>query len=601
MSSQSQPVSGLKVYQRLLRESFQHWPYLLLAIIGMGLTAATQPAMAALMKPLLNGGFVKRDIHTITWIPFALVGLYFVRGVSSYIATYFMAFVGTRIVMDLRARMFDRLLHMPVTFFDNSSSGELLAKLTYNVEQIAGASTNSFTILVRDSVTAIGLLFWVIYLSWRLSLIFLVLLPIIAVIVKSVSKIFRRLSHGIQDVVGEVTHVSEEMIEGHRVVKLFGGIDYESRRFDEVNRRSRWLQLRSTAAQAASLPIMEFIASIGIAFVIYLATSGTLLESMNVGSFVSFVTAVLMLMEPLRRLAQVNPTLQKGIAAGESIFELIDMPPERDLGRHHISRVTGRIEFRDVSFRYSENKNDVLKKIDLHIEPGETIALVGRSGSGKSTLVNLLPRFYEIERGDILLDETPIKDIVLADLRKQFAYVGQNVTLFNDTIAANIAYGINDSISRDAIIQAAQASHAWEFIERLPSGLDTLVGENGVLLSGGQRQRLAIARALLKDAPILILDEATSALDSESERYIQEALEALIKGRTTLVIAHRLSTIESADRIVVMQHGQIVEIGDHQKLLDSDGVYARLHRMQFREGPASRSNGTGAELNAISR
>lgn len=601
MSSQSQPVSGVRVYQRLLRESFQHWPYLLLAIIGMGLTAATQPAMAALMKPLLNGGFVKHDIHTITWIPLALVGLYFVRGVAGYIATYFMAFVGTRIVMDLRARMFDRLLHMPVTFFDNSSSGELLAKLTYNVEQVAGASTNSFTILVRDSVTAVGLFFWVVYLSWRLSLVFLVLMPVIALIVKSVSKIFRRLSHGIQDVVGEVTHVSEEMIEGHRVVKLFDGIDYESRRFDEVNRRSRWLQLRSTAAQAASLPIMEFIASIGIAFIIYLATSGTLLQSMNVGTFVSFVTAVLMLMEPLRRLAQVNPTLQKGIAAGESIFELIDMPPEGDFGRHHISRVTGRIEYRDVSFRYSESKNDVLKKIDLCIEAGETVALVGRSGSGKSTLVNLLPRFYEIEQGEVLLDKISIKDIALTDLRKQFAYVGQNVTLFNDTIAANIAYGMKDSISREAVIEAAQASHAWEFIERLPAGLDTLVGENGVLLSGGQRQRLAIARALLKDAPILILDEATSALDSESERYIQEALEALIKGRTTLVIAHRLSTIESADRIVVMQHGQIVEIGNHQQLLASDGVYARLHRMQFREGPSSRSNGTGAELNAISR
>ncbi|APZ42654.1 lipid A export permease/ATP-binding protein MsbA [Acidihalobacter ferrooxydans] len=585
-------ANGFGVYRRLLTESLRYWPYLLLAIIGMTLTAATQPVMAALMKPLLDGSFVEHNLATITWIPAVLVGLYLVRGIASYIAAYFMAYVGTHVVMDLRGRMFDRLLHMPVRFFDNSSSGELLAKLTYNVEQVAGASTSSFTILIRDSITALGLLLWVFYLSWKLSLIFLVLFPIIAGITAAVTKIFRRLSHGIQDVVGEVTHVSEEMIEGQRVVKLFGGAAYEQARFDDVNRRSRLLRLRSTATEAASLPLMEFIASIGIAFIIYLATSGTLLQTMSVGSFVSFVTAVLMLMEPLRRLAQINPTLQRGIAAGETIFELLDAEPERDQGKQRLERAEGRIEYRDVEFCYDPAKGKVLQSINLNIEPGETVALVGRSGSGKSTLINLLPRFYELERGDILIDGVSIADLALDSLRRQFTYVGQQVTLFNDTIANNIAYGEQGGATREEIIAAARAAHAWEFIEKLPQGLDTLVGENGVLLSGGQRQRLAIARALLKNAPILILDEATSALDTESERHIQAALETLVRGRTTLVIAHRLSTIESADRIVVMHQGRIVEIGSHAELTARDGVYARLQRMQFQDKPLAVADGS---------
>ena len=497
---------GVQVYRRLLRESLKYWPYLLLAVSAMTMSAAIQPVMAAMMKPLLDGSFVDHDLTTITWIPPVLVGLYLVRGVTSYVSSYYMAYVGSYVVLKLRQQMFERLLNMPVRFFDNASSGELLAKLTYNVEQVAGASTHIFTTLIRDSVTVLGLLIWVFYLSWELSLIFLVLFPVIGLIITSVSKLFRRLSRGIQDVVGEVTHVSEEMIEGQRVVKLFGGADYEARRFDAVNRKSRDLRLRSTAAEAANTPLLEIVASIGVAFVIWLATSGTLLKTMSVGTFVSFITAILMLMEPLRRLSQINPTLQRGIAAGETIFELLDAEPEPDHGTREIERAAGRIEYRHVSFAYEKGKGDVLHDINLRIEPGETVALVGRSGSGKSTLVNLLPRFYEVDRGVILLDDIPIRELKLRSLRRQITYVGQQVTLFNDTIANNIAYGEQAGASREQLIEVARAAHAWEFIEKLPNGLDTLVGENGVLLSGGQRQRLAIARALLKNAPILILD-----------------------------------------------------------------------------------------------
>ncbi len=583
MSNLSNSQGGIQVYRRLLRESLHYWPYLLLAVSAMTVSAAIQPLMAAIMKPLLDGSFVDHNMTTITWIPPLLVGLYLVRGVTSYVSSYYMAYVGSYVVLKLRQQMFERLLHMPVRFFDNSSSGELLAKLTYNVEQVAGASTNIFTTLVRDSITVVGLLMWVFYVSWRLSLIFLVLFPVIALIIASVSKLFRRLSRGIQDVVGEVTHVSEEMIEGQRVVKLFGGSDYEAKRFDAVNRKSRDLRMRTTAAEAVNTPLLEIVASLGVAFVIWLATSGTLLKSMSVGSFVSFITAILMMMEPLRRLSQINPTLQRGIAAGETIFELLDADPEPDHGTREIERAEGRIEYRHVSFAYEAGKGDVLHDINLSIEPGETVALVGRSGSGKSTLVNLLPRFYEIDRGEILLDDIPIKELKLHSLRRQITYVGQQVTLFNDTIANNIAYGEQAGASREQLIEVARAAHAWEFIEKLPNGLDTLVGENGVLLSGGQRQRLAIARALLKNSPILILDEATSALDTESERHIQAALETLLQGRTTLVIAHRLSTIENADRIVVMQQGKIMEVGPHAELIARNGIYARLHRMQFHE------------------
>ncbi len=590
--SADKPIRGVDIYRRLLRESLHYWPYLLVAVFGMTLNAATQPAMAALMKPLLNGGFVAHDMTAITWVPAALVGLYFIRGIAGYLSTYFMAYVGTYVVMDLRGRMFDRLLHLPVQFFDNTSSGELLAKLTYNVEQVAGASTSSFTILVRDSITALGLLIWVFYISWQLSLIFLVLFPIIALIVISVTKIFRRLSRGIQDTVGEVTHVAEEMIEGQREAKLFGGADYEARRFNRVNWRNRSLRLRSTATEAASLPLMEFVAAIGIALIIYLATSGTFFKTMNVGSFVSFVTAILMLMEPLRRLAQINPTLQRGIAAGETIFELLDAEPEQDQGHRQIERVQGRVDYDRVSFAYDPAKGDVLHDIDLHISPGETLALVGRSGNGKSTLVNLLPRFYDLERGEILLDGVPIRELRLQSLRRQITYVGQQVVLFNDTIAHNIAYGEQGGASRAEIIAAARAAHAWEFISKMPQDLDTWVGENGVLLSGGQRQRLAIARALLKDAPILILDEAMSALDTESERHIQAALETLVRGRTTLVIAHRLSTIENADRIAVMEQGRIVEIGSHAQLLAHNGAYARLYHLQFHDDSQKSTNVT---------
>ncbi|MBK1672237.1 lipid A export permease/ATP-binding protein MsbA [Ectothiorhodospira shaposhnikovii] len=577
-------IPGVEVYRRLLSHSLKYWPYLLVALVTMLITAATETGFAALMRPLMDGSFVDRDPDAIRWIPLAIIGIFFIRGVAEFLSNYTMKWVGRQVVKELRGRMFRHLLQMPVSYFDRNAGGQLISRLTYNVEQVAAASTDSITILIRDTVTVLGLLGWMLYLNWKLTLAVLIVAPAVAFAVDRVTRRFRKISRRIQASMGDVTHVAGEVMDGNRVVKIFGGEHYEQSRFDEINERNRRLHMKMVATQASNLPIIQFFVAIALALIVWIATHESLLQDVSVGTFVSFITAMLLLLTPIRRLVNVNAMLQKGIAAGQNIFGLLDEPLEQDQGTRSLDRSRGEIRLRDVSFSYDAAKGEVLRQIDLDVAPGETVALVGRSGSGKTTLVNLLPRFYEPQRGEVLLDGVDIRQYRLADLRRQIAYVGQHVTLFNDTIANNIAYGSQvDPSDERRILEAAEAAQAMEFIRRLPEGLNTLVGDNGVLLSGGQRQRLAIARALLKDAPILILDEATSALDTEAERHIQKALELLLQNRTTLVIAHRLSTVEKADRIVVMQEGCILETGTHRDLLARGGMYAHLHRLQFND------------------
>jgi ATP-binding cassette, subfamily B, bacterial MsbA len=577
--------SGWLVYRRLLSYAFAYWPILVAATITMMVMAGTEAGFAALMKPLMDESFGAAESALARWIPLLLILLFAVRGVAEFGANYSMRYVGRQIVKRLRRELFERLLVMPVQRFQHQSSGELISRLTYNVEQVAGAATDGFSVLVKDTLTVLVLLAWMFYLSVVLTLTILVIVPLVVLVVNVVSKQFRRLSHRIQGNMSDVTHVTQEVIEGHRVVRIFGGETYERERFEGINEGNRRLHMRMEGIKAAYVPIIQFVVALVLALIIWMATSDILDEQITAGTFVSFLTAMLLLLTPIRRLSNINVTLQRGIAAGQNIFAVLDEVPERDAGHTPMERARGALRLENVSFRYEPDGPDVLRDIDLDIQPGESVALVGRSGSGKTTLVNLLPRFFHPSRGRILLDGHDIEDLRLRDLRRQIAYVGQDVTLFADTIAANIAYGRVESTDEE-VREAAVAAHALEFIERLPDGFDTLIGENGVLLSGGQRQRLAIARALLRDAPLLILDEATSALDNESERMVQAALRNLMHTRTTVIIAHRLSTIEHADRIVVLDAGRVMEVGRHADLLARDGIYTHLYQLQFRDAKA---------------
>ncbi|HET6655152.1 MAG TPA: lipid A export permease/ATP-binding protein MsbA [Gammaproteobacteria bacterium] len=589
MSSPALDNQASVIYRRLLGYVKPHWRLFGLSMVGMVIYALTQPAFAALMKPLLDGSFVDRDPVSIRRIPLLIVGLFVLRGVATFISKFYINWVGRQVIKSLRREVFHKFLTLPASYYDRSAAGVLVSKLTYNIEQVAEATTKSVTTLVQDSLTVIGLIVWMFWINWILSLMVFVTGPLIVWLIRYVSARFRRYSRRIQDSMGDVTRLTEEVIGSHRVVKIFGGEDYENRQFETVNERNRYLNVKLAATNAGSMPVVQFIAGIGVAAIIYLATSGAVLDSITVGSFVSFLTAMLMLMAPLRHLTSVTAPLQKGIAAGESIFELLDTDSEDQGGAVSISRARGDLEFRDVRFAYEPAKGDVLAGVSCGIEAGATLALVGHSGSGKSTLANLLPRFYDPREGSVLLDGRDLREYRLDDLRRQIALVSQDVTLFNDTLAHNIAYGVLEHTDRETIEAAAEAAHALGFIRALPDGLDTIVGDRGLLLSGGQRQRIAIARALLKDAPILILDEATSALDVVAERHIQQALEALMRNRTTLVIAHRLSTVENADRIVVLDQGRVVETGTHASLLAAEGAYASLYHLQFREAEDSTS------------
>ncbi|MGB4334954.1 MAG: lipid A export permease/ATP-binding protein MsbA [Chromatiaceae bacterium] len=579
------PGSARRIYVRLIAYAKPYWRMFAVSAVGMVFYAATEPLFAAMMKPLLDGTFIDRDAEVVKSMPLILLGIFLVRGIAGFINTYCLQWVGRRVVADLRQEMFEHLLRSPAGYFDTQSTGQILAKLTYNVENVADAATTAVTTIIRDGLTVIGLVAYMLYINVMLSAIFLLVGPAMGVSIRYASQHFRRHSKRIQDRVGELTHVAQEAIDGHRVVKAFGGQARAAERFSFVNEKTRSLQMKMVATNAISVPLVQLVSAIAIAVIIYLSTMQGLREDISVGTFMSFILAMGLLLQPIKSLTGINNQLQRGIIAADSLFELIDSPAEVDTGDRTLDRAQGRVEIRGLTHVYDVDKGPVLRDLDLVIEPGETLALVGRSGSGKSTLASLLPRFYDPLAGQILIDGIPTHDLTLASLRAQISLVTQEVVLFNDTIRNNIAYGHPGAVDQATLEAVAEAAHALEFIQDLPEGFDTLVGDRGILLSGGQRQRLAIARAMLKDAPILILDEATSALDSEAERHIQAALERLMSNRTTLVIAHRLTTIERANRILVLDQGRVVETGSHADLLALDGHYARLHRMQFNDSP----------------
>jgi subfamily B ATP-binding cassette protein MsbA len=585
----SRSHSSRELYLRLLTYVRRYAKVFALALLGMVATAATEPLFPMLMKPLLDGGFAGSG--QAAWPPIAfagaIVGIFVLRGVFTFVSHYLMAWVAEKVVLDLRAQMFARLVRFPTRLFDDQTAGALLSRVAYDVANVSAAATTALTVLVRDSLVIVLLLAWLFWLNWKLTLIALVIAPLVAFFVRVLGRRLRSMARASQHALGDVVHVLEETIECHRVVKVFGGQDYEGRRLGNAIGKLRGFNMRQKVPEALITPVTHLVAAGAMAVIVYVALREALAGGTTVGTFASFFTAMLMLFAPIKHLTQVNATLQRGLAAAESVFGMIDAPVEEDHGTVQLPRARGEIAYEDVTFTYETRDVPALRGVSLRVQPGETLALVGASGSGKTTLVNLLPRFYAPELGRITLDGHDIQTLTLESLRGNIALVSQDVVLFNDTIYANIAYGRLGVASEREVVAAAEAAHAMSFIRETPEGLNTLIGENGLRLSGGQRQRLAIARALLKDAPVLILDEATSALDSESERHVQAALEALMRGRTTIVIAHRLSTIERADRIAVLDGGRVVESGRHAELLARGGLYARLHRTQFAAAPVA--------------
>lgn len=571
------------LYRRLLSYALVYWAIFIVAIIGMVIVAAASTAFTALMQPMMDGSFVERDAETIKWVPVALVAIFLVRVIGAFASGYGMSIIGRNVIRELRKEMFSRLLALPKSFYDQATTGELISKFSFDVEQVANATTRAITVFIRDVLTVVGLVGWMFYLNVKLALIFITVAPIVAGLVIFVSRRFRRISKNIQHSMGDVSRIIEESIKGQLVVKIFGGIDYEEKQFAVVNDRNRRQNLRMQMTQAISSPIVQLLIACALALIVYMSTLESMIEEISVGTFVSFIMAMSMLLPPVRSLTSIVSELQRGIAAAESVFNFIDLKQEHDEGSYCVDRVKGFIEFDHISFTYESENQAALEEIDLTVQVGQTVAFVGRSGSGKSTLLNLIPRLYDVSKGEIRLDGVNLQDYKLDNLRSHISYVGQDVVLFNDTIEHNIAYGCMKSCSQQQIIDAAKAAYAYDFIQESNEGLQTMVGERGVMLSGGQRQRIAIARALLNDAPVLILDEATSALDTESERYIQSSLDRLMQNRTTLVIAHRLSTIENADLIIVMDKGKIVEQGTHEQLLALNAHYAALHQMNFKE------------------
>ena len=577
------PATGndARLYKRLMVYVLPYWRIFMIAIVSMLVLAISDPAIPALIKPMLDGAFIEKDPATMKWVPILFVLLFAIRGFATYTNGLALFWVSNKVIMDLRQEMFIRILTLPSSYYDEYSSGSLLSKFTYDVTQIKEAATNAIMTLVRDSLAIVGLLGWMFYIDWKLTLVAMVCGPFITIVFLIVRKRLRKMSTKVQDSMVDINHVLGECINGHKLVKLYDGKEQEINRFQKVTNANRRYSMKFAMAAVASSPVIQLITAIAMAIIIYISIQKASVNEIRVGEFTSFFAAMAMLLNPLKRLARVNEYLQRGLAACESIFTLLDHPVEPDIGKQTLEKAKGEIEFCHVNFSYEGSDQKALDNVSMHIKPGETIALVGASGSGKSTMANLVPMFYTGKEGKILLDGKEIQDISLLSLRQNIALVSQEVVLFNDTVRNNIAYGSLNDRSEASIRAAAKSAHALEFIEELQYGFDTIIGEKGLKLSGGQRQRLAIARALLKDAPVLIMDEATSSLDTHSERQIQLAMEEVKAGRTCLIIAHRLSTIENADRIIVIDNGAIVETGTHAELIKLNGVYARLHRLQF--------------------
>ncbi len=574
--------SGPRVFRRLLTYVMRQRLVFGLAIFAVALDAAGQGLFFYLLRPLIDETIVAADPEFSLWLPALVMAAVLLRIAGNFGGVFGMEWVGRRLIADLRRDLFARYLDLPASYFDRESSGQMISRVTYNAEQVAQAATTALIGTVRDIFTVIALVGVMLIQSWRLTLAMLLLAPVIALVVTVISRRFRIISTRIQNSMGDVTHVTEEAVNGHEVVKIFGGRDQENANFSRINEDNRRLHLKLAATQLVSSSLIQLAAGLAVIVLLVIAASELMRAEVTAGIFMSVLAAMVACIPPLKRLTKMHAVIEKGLAAADSIFQVLDAPPEADPGHLAPERVRGRIEFEQVSFRYPDAEQAALVDVNMSIEAGSVTALVGRSGSGKSTLIKLLPRFYQPDSGRILIDGDDIADFRLDALRRQIALVSQDVVLFNDSVAGNIAYGANGEVSRERIEQAARQAHAMEFIERLPQGMETQVGEDGALLSGGQRQRLAIARALLKDAPILILDEATSALDAESEQTIQAALETLMVDRTTLVIAHRLATVQKADQVVVLDQGKVVECGTHAQLLaQPEGLYHYLHRLQL--------------------